>query len=112
MPTKVFLRAPATPARQGSGVGRECRRGARRGQRRLLFGMHSLFQFSIGRTDFPGASHEQLIRSIKEKLLPLGDDCEVYSGHGAPTLIGREKKYNPFLQDDAPRGGGSSLIIP
>lgn len=74
----------------------------------------SLFQFSIGRTDFPGASHAQLIRSIREKLLPLGDNCEVYPGHGPPTIIGREKKYNPFLQEDGGMGGGggSSIIIP
>lgn len=74
-----------------------------------------LFQFSIGRTDFPGASHTLLIKSIREKLLPLGDNCEVYPGHGPPTIIGREKKYNPFLQDDGGMpggGGGSSIIIP
>lgn len=72
-----------------------------------------LFQFSIGRTDFPGASHALLIRSIKEKLMPLGDDCEVYPGHGPATLMGRERKYNPFLQEDgSPGGGGSSIIIP
>lgn len=73
----------------------------------------TVFQFSIGRTDFPGASHALLIRSIKEKLYPLGDDCEIYPGHGPPTLIGREKKYNPFLQEDGPAAGaGSGLIIP
>jgi glyoxylase-like metal-dependent hydrolase (beta-lactamase superfamily II) len=72
-----------------------------------------LFQFSIGRTDFPGASHALLIKSIKEKLIPLGDDCEVYPGHGPPTLIGREKKFNPFLQEDgAFGGGGAGLIVP
>jgi len=73
-----------------------------------------LFQFSIGRTDFPGASHAQLIRSIREKLLPLGDNCEVYPGHGPPTLIGRERKFNPFLREEGPAGGGggSSIIVP
>jgi hydroxyacylglutathione hydrolase len=71
-----------------------------------------LFQFSIGRTDFPGASHALLIKSIREKLFPLGDNCEVYPGHGPPTIIGREKKYNPFLQDDGGPAGGSGLIIP
>ncbi|MFO8056383.1 MAG: MBL fold metallo-hydrolase [bacterium] len=70
-----------------------------------------LFQFSIGRTDFPGASHAQLIKSIKERILPLGDDCEVYPGHGPPTLVGREKKYNPFLQEGS-SAGGSNIIIP
>jgi len=59
-----------------------------------------LFQFSVGRTDFPGASHQQLINSIKTKLYPLGDNLEVYPGHGPPTILKQEKKYNPFLQDD------------
>jgi len=57
----------------------------------------ALFQMSIGRTDFPGGSHKMLIEGIKNKLLPLGDDFEVYPGHGPPTKIGYEKKYNPFL---------------
>jgi glyoxylase-like metal-dependent hydrolase (beta-lactamase superfamily II) len=79
----------------------------------MVFSGDCLFQFSIGRTDFPGASHAALIKSIKEKLLTLGDNTEVYSGHGPPTLIGREKKYNPFLQEDQRGGGGgSSIIIP
>lgn len=60
-----------------------------------------LFQFSVGRTDFPGGSHHQLIKSIKTKLFPLGDNCEIYSGHGPPTTIRQEKKYNPFLQEGA-----------
>ncbi len=71
----------------------------------------SLFQFSIGRTDLPGASHQALITAIKQKLFPLGDDCEVYPGHGPATLIGRERKYNPFLTDGGV-GGGPSIIIP
>ena len=57
----------------------------------------ALFRLSIGRTDFPGGSFEVLMDGIKEKLLPLGDDVEVYSGHGPPTTIGYEKKYNPFV---------------
>jgi len=60
-----------------------------------------LFRFSVGRTDFPGGSHRQLIQSIKTKLYPLGDDCEIYPGHGPPTTIGLEKKHNPFLQEGA-----------
>ena len=72
-----------------------------RGQDIVLVG-DTLFQFSIGRTDFPGASHETLIQSIKEKLFPLGDNCQVYPGHGPPTLIGREKKMNPFLNEESP----------
>lgn len=71
----------------------------------------TLFQFSIGRTDFPGASHALLIRMIKEKLFPLGDDCEVYAGHGQPTSIGRERMHNPFLDDDDSQSG-SRIIAP
>jgi glyoxylase-like metal-dependent hydrolase (beta-lactamase superfamily II) len=57
-----------------------------------------LFQGSIGRYDLPGGNLQTLIRSITEKLLPLGDDVTVYPGHGPETTIGRERKYNPFLQ--------------
>jgi hydroxyacylglutathione hydrolase len=56
-----------------------------------------LFYGSIGRTDLPGGNHATLISSITEKLLPLGDDFKVYSGHGQPTNIGFEKQNNPFL---------------
>jgi hydroxyacylglutathione hydrolase len=57
-----------------------------------------LFLHSIGRTDLPGGDYKTLIKSIKEKLYPLGDDVKVYCGHGASTTIGRERKENPFLQ--------------
>lgn len=56
-----------------------------------------LFEGSIGRTDLPGGSYEQLINSISDKILSLGDDFTVYSGHGRETTIGREKRTNPFL---------------
>lgn len=56
-----------------------------------------LFMGSIGRTDLPGGDYETLIRSIKEKLLPLGDRVTVFPGHGPETTIGNEKKINPFL---------------
>lgn len=57
-----------------------------------------LFRQSIGRTDFPYGSHEQLITGIKTKLFALDDDVAVYSGHGPSTTIGWERQYNPFLQ--------------
>ena len=57
----------------------------------------TLFAGSIGRTDFPGSSYEQLIQSIKENLFPLGDSVVVYTGHGSSTSIGNEKAHNPFL---------------
>lgn len=56
-----------------------------------------LFEGSIGRTDLPGGSFEQLMDSITNKILTLGDDFTVYSGHGRETTVGREKNTNPFL---------------
>lgn len=56
-----------------------------------------LFQGSIGRTDLPGGNYEQLLDSINTKILSLGDDFTVYSGHGPETTVGREKASNPFL---------------
>jgi len=56
-----------------------------------------LFAGSIGRTDLPGGNHDQLIQSIREKLLTLGDDVRVFSGHGPVTTIGAERRHNPFL---------------
>lgn len=56
-----------------------------------------LFQGSIGRTDFPRGDHPTLIRSIKEKLFPLGDDVEFIPGHGPMSDFGQERRYNPFL---------------
>lgn len=56
-----------------------------------------LFDGSIGRTDLPGGDYLQLIKSIKTRILPLGDDIKVYSGHGNSTTIGKERKTNQFL---------------
>src|ERR1051325_1721260 len=56
-----------------------------------------LFAGSIGRTDLPGGSAEQLMDSLMNKIVPLGDDVAVYSGHGEVTTIGRERLTNPFL---------------
>ena len=57
-----------------------------------------LFQGSVGRTDLPGGNHEQLIDSIRTKVLPLGDDVTFIPGHGPHGTIGRERLTNPFLQ--------------
>ncbi|MFZ5603082.1 MAG: MBL fold metallo-hydrolase [Pseudomonadota bacterium] len=56
-----------------------------------------LFNGSIGRTDFPGGNHQQLIDSIKQKLFPLGDDIDFIPGHGPMSTFGNEKKFNPFV---------------
>jgi len=64
---------------------------------RLLAG-DTLFQGSIGRTDLPGGSFPEIMRSIHDKLLVLPDDIVVYPGHGAFTTIGAERDHNPFLR--------------
>lgn len=64
-----------------------------------LFTGDTLFQGSIGRTDFIGGSFPEIIDSIKTKLLPLGDEIEVYPGHGPKSSIGYEKGYNMYLND-------------
>ncbi|MCO6523980.1 MAG: MBL fold metallo-hydrolase [Candidatus Schmidhempelia sp.] len=56
-----------------------------------------LFKGSIGRTDFPGGNYQDLMYSIKQKLLPLGDDILFISGHGPMSTFGYERKTNPFL---------------
>ncbi len=63
----------------------------------IVFTGDSLFFQGIGRTDFPGASEELLVKSIRDKLFKLPDETKVYPGHGPSTTIGREKKENPFL---------------
>lgn len=65
---------------------------------KILFSGDTLFFSSVGRTDFEGGSMEELISSIKEKLLVLPDDTKVYAGHEQPTTIGYEKQHNYFLQ--------------
>ncbi|WP_207456281.1 MBL fold metallo-hydrolase [Azospirillum sp. SYSU D00513] len=58
-----------------------------------------LFQGSVGRTDFPKGDHATLIRSINEKLLPLGDEYAFIPGHGPMSTFGEERLYNPFLNE-------------
>jgi glyoxylase-like metal-dependent hydrolase (beta-lactamase superfamily II) len=58
-----------------------------------------LFQGSVGRTDFPYGNHETLISSIRDKLLPLGDDVAFLPGHGPTSSIGEERRSNPFLAE-------------
>ncbi len=68
-------------------------------ENKLVIAGDVLFRGSIGRSDLPKGNHETLIRSIREKLLVLGDDIKVYNGHGQATTTGYEKLNNPFLND-------------
>lgn len=58
-----------------------------------------LFQGSVGRTDLPRGDHETLLRSIRQKIFPMGDDVVFLPGHGSPSTVGEERQSNPFLQD-------------
>jgi len=69
-----------------------------------LFAGDTLFKSSIGRTDLPGGSTAQILRSLHNKILALDDDTLVIPGHGPVTTIGEERENNPFL---APKGLGN-----
>jgi hydroxyacylglutathione hydrolase len=58
-----------------------------------------LFAGSIGRTDFPQGNHEDLIRSIRERLWPMGNDTVFIPGHGPESTFGRERRSNPYVRD-------------
>ena len=60
-----------------------------------------LFAGSIGRTDFPGGNHADLIRSIRENLFVLGDDVRFLPGHGGLSTFGAERANNPYVSDRA-----------
>lgn len=68
---------------------------------RFAFVGDVLFQGSVGRTDFPYGDGEQLLRAIRDKLLPLGDDLAFLPGHGPASTIGDERANNPFLRGPA-----------
>jgi glyoxylase-like metal-dependent hydrolase (beta-lactamase superfamily II) len=57
-----------------------------------------IFRESIGRTDFPGSSHQQLIETIQSKIYTLPDNTILYNGHGPETTVGHEKNHNPFVR--------------
>ena len=80
----------------------------------LMFSGDLLFAGSIGRTDLPGGDHPTMLRSLRDKVLPLADDIVVLPGHGEQTSIGRERATNPFLLDlvaDAEPSRGSTRGI-
>ncbi len=60
-----------------------------------------IFAGSVGRTDLPGGSPETLVRSVRERLFPLGDDVTCLPGHGPATTIGQERLHNPFVGEGA-----------
>ena len=66
---------------------------------RVAFVGDVLFAGSIGRTDFPGGDYDTLIRAIREKLFPLGDDVQFVPGHGPMSTFGEERRSNPFVGD-------------
>jgi glyoxylase-like metal-dependent hydrolase (beta-lactamase superfamily II) len=67
------------------------------GEAPVLFSGDHLFQGSIGRTDLPGGSYDELMASMAEKILPMADEVQVLPGHGPTTTVGRERRFNPFL---------------
>ncbi|HQR29365.1 MAG TPA: MBL fold metallo-hydrolase [Anaeromyxobacteraceae bacterium] len=64
----------------------------------------TLFAGSVGRTDLPGGDVRSLLRSIRDRLFPLGDDVRFFPGHGPSGTLGEERRTNPYAGDDAPRG--------
>jgi hydroxyacylglutathione hydrolase len=81
-----------TPGHTRGGISLYC------GEEGVVFVGDTLFADSIGRTDFPGGDYQELIQSIKNKVLTLPDETVCWPGHGMRTTIGRERKSNPFLQ--------------
>jgi glyoxylase-like metal-dependent hydrolase (beta-lactamase superfamily II) len=95
---ELEIRPHHTPGHCPGGV---CLQVGERGGPGLdLFVGDTLFAGSIGRTDLPGGDYATLIASIKTVLFPFGDEARVHPGHGPSTTIGRERRSNPFLQDE------------
>ena len=67
----------------------------------VLFTGDTLFRGSVGRTDLPGGDTVQLVRSIRERIFPLGDDVRFFPGHGPGGTLGEERRANPFVGDAA-----------
>lgn len=64
----------------------------------FMLGGDLIFKDGVGRTDLPGSNPLDLIKSIKEQILPLPDSLTIYSGHGPATQLGREKMHNPYIK--------------
>ncbi len=65
----------------------------------LMFCGDVIFERSIGRTDLPGGSYDQLMESIRTQVLSLPDETRLLTGHGPETTVGKERKNNPFLSE-------------
>ena len=79
---------------------------------RLAFVGDVIFAGSIGRTDFPRGDQATLVKSITEKLWPLGDDMQFVPGHGPASTFGRERQTNPFVADSVTGYGGAKTSAP
>ncbi|MDD4334406.1 MAG: MBL fold metallo-hydrolase [Desulfotomaculaceae bacterium] len=88
---KITLEVIHTPGHTRGGISIKCSPD-------IIITGDTLFAGSIGRSDFPGGNHNQLISSIKTRLLVFPDGAKVYPGHGPSSTIGEEKKFNPFLR--------------
>jgi glyoxylase-like metal-dependent hydrolase (beta-lactamase superfamily II) len=78
------------------------------GEGAVLFSGDHLFAGSIGRTDLPGGSYEELMASMAEKILPMPNDVNVLPGHGPVTTVGQERRTNPFLLELQAEGSAPS----
>ena len=85
-----FIQVIATPGHTKGGVCYYMK------EQEAAFSGDTIFQCSVGRTDFPGGSQSELSRSIREKLFVLPDDTQLFPGHGDSTVVSYERKYNPF----------------
>jgi glyoxylase-like metal-dependent hydrolase (beta-lactamase superfamily II) len=87
---KITLEVIHTPGHTRGGISLRC-------EPDILITGDTLFAGSVGRSDFPGGSHNVLISSIKNKLLKFPPETKVYPGHGPSSTIGDEESGNPFL---------------
>lgn len=90
----VMYRSDYPPARLGAGTEID----------QVVFSGDVLFAGSIGRTDLPGGDHAAMLRSLRDKVLPLADSAAVLPGHGPQTTMAHERATNPYLRADQLRG--------
>lgn len=87
-----------TPGHSPGGVSIRLHEDSHAGAIESVFSGDSLFRGSIGRTDFWGSDHEQLLSSIRDRIFTLDDDTRVCPGHGPESKVGFEKRQNPFFR--------------